>query len=253
MESKNNLEIHISGSNDVGPIAKDNFDIRELNGVLDNLIRLANISKTEGYITLSEIDEGCAKLKFNTAKVFLSVFCSIFGSIKANPSLEGIEPPIAEVIEWFQESATRKRYSYKFVADELDLTISSNTHFLREKSAWMPAEFYFYGELRDAGGGTKVNIHLATKEYGPLVINTNEDILRSIPDNILFRDYEVHASGLQNTKTGEIDRNSLNLIELRPFSARYDEEKMHRIYESVGNRWDGIDIDEYIRKIRGYE
>ena len=51
------------------------------------------------------------------------------------------------------------------------------THSERQEQVWVEAEFYLYGELTNAGGKSKPNIHLDTKEHGTLRIAVDKDTL----------------------------------------------------------------------------
>ena len=61
-------------------------------------------------------------------------------------------------------------------------------------------------------GKSKANIHLDTKDYGYLSIETGEEFLKAREENLLYKKFGVRASGKQNIETGEIDTKSLFFI-----------------------------------------
>lgn len=48
--------------------------------------------------------------------------------------------------------------------DDYELIINPSTKYFRTETIWAEAEFYFYGILKDAGGKSKANIHLDTRD-----------------------------------------------------------------------------------------
>lgn len=125
------------------------------------------------------------------------------------------------------------------------------THYYRSNALWVDAEVYFYGTLVDAGGKDKSNIRLETKDFGMVVISVDRETLKSEERNILYKEYGIQAQGKQNIETGEIDKSSLKLIKIIDYSPSFDSDYIKGLIDKVGDRFDGIDVDEYLSKIRG--
>lgn len=126
-----------------------------------------------------------------------------------------------------------------------------DTHFMRTENTWADAEFYFYGVLTDAGGKNSINIHLDTKEFGNLTLETPKEVLVTIEKNILYKAFGVRAAGKQNLETGEIDRQSLHFIEFVDYSSRFDDHYLSGLIQKAKNTWAGVDTDEWLANIRG--
>src|SRR5690606_5441334 len=132
-----------------------------------------------------------------------------------------------------------------------ELTINSKTRFFQSEELWVDAEFYLYGEIRDAGGSTSINIHLKTEDYGTLIIDTDEASLKAVPENMVFRTYGVRARGKQNIQTGEMDTRSLKLIELLDYNSSFDEDYLNSLIAKASKTWKGIDAEVWLDEIRG--
>ena len=61
----------------------------------------------------------------------------------------------------------------------------------------------------------------------------------------------MRVLGKQNVETGEIDRSDLKLLDLIDYTHRFNEAYFNSLIAKVGSRFTGIDIDEWISKIRG--
>lgn len=57
--------------------------------------------------------------------------------------------------------------------------------------------------------------------------------------------------GKQNIETGEIDRSSLKLLKIIDYEPSFNESYLDELINKVGDRFNGMDVDEYISKIRG--
>lgn len=123
--------------------------------------------------------------------------------------------------------------------------------FYRTENIWADAEFYFYGILKDAGGKSKANVHLDTRDYGYLSFATGEEFLKEREDNLLYKEYGVRANGKQNIETGEIDTKSLVLIELIDYQPKFDNDYLNSLIKKAKNSWSKIDPDEWLLKVRG--
>ena len=51
--------------------------------------------------------------------------------------------------------------------------------------------------------------------------------------------------------TGELDKRNLKLIDLVDYNTRFDEQYLSTLISKVGNKFSGIDVDNWINEIRG--
>jgi len=131
--------------------------------------------------------------------------------------------------------------------------VDKSTFFYRTLENWVDAEFYFYGKITNAGGKDKANIHLVTDELGTLYIQTPQEFLAKIEENILYKTYIIRAKGKQNLETGEIDKQSLTFIELIDYSKKYDEQYLKKLRSKASSWLKNINPNEWLKDIRGYD
>ena len=136
---------------------------------------------------------------------------------------------------------------------EGELRITPQTHYQRSSEIWVDAEVYLYGTLTDAGGKDKSNIHLDTKEYGQVTIDSDKEYLKNIQENLLYKEFGVRAQGKQSLATGEIDMSSLRLISLQGYHPVYDENYLNGLIAKASKSWAGVDVDSFMSDLRGYE
>ena len=131
------------------------------------------------------------------------------------------------------------------------MEISPQTEFYRNEKTWAEAEFYFYGKLKDAGGKNKANIHIDTADYGYIAIETGVEFLESRKENMLYKDYGIRATGLQNLETGEIDTKSLTLVELIDYDPTFNEKYIKGLIKKSSDNWTGFNPEKWISETRG--
>ena len=132
-----------------------------------------------------------------------------------------MELKTARAIENIQNLSRQKNYEFQIktsLKDDYEFTINPSTKYFRTENGL--SRILFYGILKDAGGKSKVNIHLDTKDYGYLSIETGK--FKGKKENLLYKKFGVRASGKQNIETGEIDTKSLSLLELIDYHPKFD-------------------------------
>lgn len=257
MAKTEQIEIKISGKKGSEELTPDNYDIRELMALLKNVDDLLSQNKDRTTITY-ELKEGSVKNVFKTSMQVVLAFNAWIAEINASEySIEFLNPAAAKVFELIHLDAKRNNYEYNIktsLEGSAELIINKDTKLIRGEAIWVNAEYYLYGTIVDAGGKNKANIHLDTKEFGTLTIATDKRLLSEYHDNPLYKTCGIRATGLQNIETGEIDRNSLKLIEIIDYNPVYDEEYMQDLIKKATRSWAHIDDpDEWLQNIRGYE
>lgn len=248
-----NIELHISGKKGLEELSRENFDIKDLKVVLENVDKMFASGNKSATVSLVSIDDGCAKLTFKSTKQAIVQLAALFPLMSSEPHLTNVDSDAAGAMENIQKESIKTGYTYRFVTPNgIELTISPETKYERLTPTWVEGEFYFYGEIEAAGGASDVNIHIRTKELGLLTIDTDKQYIATQEQNLLYHSCGVRATGRQNLVTGDIDKSSLKLVELIDYNPAYDEEYMATIRHRVGSRWKGVDIDNYLKEIRGY-
>lgn len=255
MEKTGFLEIRVVGKSGNLELKPDNYDIKHIASLLQNVEDLLypNRKKDRPLITY-DIESGSVRHIFKTPVQYIIGFSAILGQIQESNSIDFLDLKTAIAIENIQQLSQQKNYEFQFstsVKKDTELSINSTTRFFRSVGTWADAEFYFYGILKDAGGKNKANIHIDTDDFGYLAIDTGQDFLMKRKENLLYKKYGVRAIGKQNLETGEIDTKTLKLVELINYDAKFDAEYLTGLISRTKKNWKGIDTDRWISNLRG--
>lgn len=249
------IEIRIIGKEGNNPLTPDNYDIRDIQVMLENIEDILYPNKKKDRPVISyHIEEGSVRNIFRTSVQAVVQFAAVASLITRSGSIDSLELLTAKAIENIQKQALAKNYSFEVKTSDSDkilLNISPETKYIRSANLWVDAEFYFYGVLTNAGGKTQANIHLDTKEAGSLTIDAEKEFLTNIQTNLLYKEYGVRVRGKQNVETGEIDKSSLILLELIDYSPRYDEQYLNNLIANASHKFNGMDADKWLAELRG--
>lgn len=256
MERTGYIEIKVVGKRGNIEISPDNYDINEILAVLQHAENLLfPVSKKERPTISYEIHEGSVRHVLKTALQAVIGFNAILLSVQDNNySIDFLETQTAKAFEFFQESAKKQGVKFEIstsLENTCRLSVDKDTVFIRSEEVWVDAEFYFYGTVQDAGGKSEANIHLDTREYGLLKITANKKMLGEYESNPLYKPYGIRASGKQNSKTGEIDRTTLMLLEIIDYDQKFNEDYLGGLIKKATASWEGIgDADEWLSQLR---
>lgn len=257
MDQRGTIEIRVSGSKGNLELSPDRYDIKEIAQMFDAVesILFSGNKKQRPEITYS-IESGSVRHIFKTSFQSIVAVSAILANVLETGSIDKLELPTARAIEKLQTDAISKNYEFTISTSEWrggELRITPQTHYRRSEEIWVDAEIYLYGTLTDAGGKDKSNIHLDTKEYGQVTIDADKEYLRNVEENLLYKEYGVRARGKQSLATGEIDLSSLKLISLQGYRPVYDEAYLNTLIAKASKSWAGVDVDDFLSELRGYE
>ena len=257
MEQRGTIEIRVSGSKGNLELSPEIYDIKEIVQIFDAIesILFSGNKKQRPEISYS-IESGSVRHVFKTSFQSIVATSAILASVLKTGSIDRLELPTARAIERLQAVAISKNYEFAITTSEWqdgELRITPHTHYQRSSEIWVDAEVYLYGTLTDAGGKDKSNIHLDTKEYGQVTIDSDKEYLKNIQENLLYKEFGVRAQGKQSLATGEIDMSSLKLISLQGYRPVYDENYLNGLIAKASKSWAGVDGDSFMSVLRGYE
>lgn len=257
MDQRGIIEIRVSGRKGNLELSPDIYDIKEIVQVFDAVESLlfSGNKKQRPEISYS-IESGSVRHIFKTSFQTILTTTAVLASVLKTGSIDQLDLPTARAIEKLQADAISKNYEFAITTSEWqdgELRITPQTHYLRSSEIWVDAEVYLYGTLTDAGGKDKSNIHLDTKEYGQVTIDSDKEYLKNIQENLLYKEFGVRAKGKQSLATGEIDLSSLRLISLQGYRPVYDENYLNGLIAKASKSWAGVDVDSFISDLRGYE
>lgn len=255
MEKIGDIEIRVVGKSGNLELRPDNYDIKQIASIMQNVEDLLypNNKKDRPVITY-DIEEGSVHHIFKTSIQAVIGFSALLSQVQVQNNIDFLELKTARALEEIQKMSRQKNYEFQIktsLEKDYELKINPSTKFFRTENIWSDAEFYFYGVLKDAGGKSKANIHLDTKDYGYLSIETGEEFLKERKENLLYKKFGVRASGKQNIETGEIDTKSLKLLELIDFNPKFDNDYLKTLINKAKNNWRGINADDWLLNMRG--
>ena len=249
------LEIHISGLKGNVTLSPANYDIKEIQLVLSKVDDLLYpLHKKDRPLITYNLQEGSVKNIFKTGIQAIISFNAIMGQIITENSIDFLDIKTAEAIESMQNLSYEKNYTFEITTsvDESEkLLINPSTHYIRSTNLLVDTEMYFYGSITDAGGKKNPNIHLETKDFGMIVIDTPKNFLENKEDNLLYKNFGIRAIGKMNVNTGEIDKHSFKFIELIDYESGYDESYLSKLILKAKNNWLGVDPDKWLQELRG--
>ena len=256
VEKIGSIEIRITGSTGNFELSPDNYDIREVIAMLENAEDLLYSGDKKDRPTISyRIEEGSVKHIFQTSMQFIIGFNAILGQVSQTQSIDFLDAKTAKAFENIQYIATKKNYSFSIktsLEQSNEVNLNNTTRFYRTVAIWADAEFYFYGKVTNAGGKEKANIHLLTEEFGTVTIETPKRFLEDYEENLLYKPFGIRAKGKQHSETGEIDKSTLNFVELIDYQPKYDEQYLKSLRERAKKNWLGkVNPDNWLNEIRG--
>ena len=245
------LEIRV---NEVSPNAFDISDVMELLKNAENLL-YPHERKSRPVISY-EIKEGENSTR-NLIKTLIGpikAVNTVLGQIQNDNSIDSIDSTQAKSIENMQEWAVKKNYELVIktsVKESAFLGISHHTKYYRSENLWLDSDLYLYGKVTNMGGKTSPNLHLATDDYGTVIIQTTEEVLASEKENKLYKLVGVHVQAKQNVKSGQLDKNEVKLLDFVDYKQEYDSEYISELINQAGKTWAEIpDTDQWLAEIR---
>jgi hypothetical protein len=249
------IEIRVVGKSGNQSLNPDNYDIKHIATILQNVEDLLYpTNKRDRPLITYDIQDGSVRHLFKTTIQTIIGFSAVLGQVQANASIDFLELKTARAIENIQNLSLQKDYEFQIktsLKDDYELTINPSTKYFRTENTWVEAEFYFYGILKDAGGKSKANIHLDTKDHGYLSIETGEEFLKEREENLLYKKFGVRARGKQNIETGEVDTKSLSLLELVDYQPKFDSDYLNTLIKKAKTNWHNINPDDWLLNLRG--
>lgn len=249
------LVLRLTGKNGNLVLKPETYDIAELKqviGAVEDL--LYPLHKKERPLISYDVEQGSVKHIFSTGMQALLSLTAVLGEIKSSKSIDFLDVRSARAIEQIQKTAYAKNYEFEVftsLRNTQKLKITPSTSYLRSENIWVESELYFYGELTNAGGKSKVNMHLNIPDIGVVIIDTPKEILEKIEKNLLFKNLGVRAMGRQNVATGEIDRHKLKFVDFVDYSAKFDADYIDGLIGKAQKHWAGVDANQWLSDLRG--
>lgn len=259
MSNSGEIVIRLKGFSESGPLTPYSYDISELKSLLqimESLIDSFYPKDSKRPPVSYEIKRGSVLNIFRTSKQISVSVLAIASMIGSANSLEGVEYKTAKAFQELQKSAVTKGYTYEISDSENSspvLRVTPTSNFKVRDSIWVDTEVYLYGSLENAGGSSKSNVHIRTKEYGLVIVDTDRDMLKERKENFLYRNFAIRAASRVDVSTGQLDLTHVKMIDMTPFDPIYDENYLDNLIDKAGRNWKEIeDVDLWLNEMRGY-
>lgn len=252
MEKIGYIEIRIEGNRNGKPISPKDFDIKELRKILEAVDKFFDNDRE--LISL-QIENGSVLNKLITSLALATAFNANLAFINTGEIERVPDKYIAGINEIVKFCKSGNYLATITTSESRDVKLTINKDFaLPQNSEYkVLTEFNFIGEITDAGGSDRINIHLRT-ENGSVKIKTDKKYLSEFEHNLLYKEYSVFAEGLVDINTGEYDNDSLQLISMHPFNPVFDANEFDRHVNNTSQNWADVDdVDAWINNIRGYD
>lgn len=162
-----------------------------------------------------------------------------------NPAGAGIAAILLDLKNFTQELGGSAKITIG-TEGESYLQLSEETEFEQLKNIFVSTELIVYGKLFSVGG-KHPNIHVATDDYGTLIIEVSEQQATELA-KYLYQDIGLQISAEQNLLTYEIFSPSFQ--NTMPYSRDLNEEGFKRDKELGTRIWAGIDPVAWVREQR---
>jgi hypothetical protein len=253
--TKSYISFKIEGKKEGESLRPENLDISEIREVLTDIEALLfpYTKERKGETIAYQLEEGSVIHKFIVPMLLAVQFQSIIDKLQTQNNLSLLERKQTEIIEKYQSKAQKEDLFISISTSEnpqQSLKINKNTCFQPKEDIWIDTEQYVYGEIYEAGGREKTNIHIHTQEYGSLIIKATKEQARKA-GNLLYKEISFLIKGKQNLETGKLKEPEL--LSFEDFSSEFDADYLDAIIRRVSPRWKDISIDEWLNDIRGEE
>lgn len=259
MEGQGNLYITIEGKVSDELLSPHNYDVREVMETLQLGLDVLFGGEKRGRPQVTyALEEGSVRHVFTTVAAIATVANAELQEAQNSGSLANMEPVRAKAVLAFQETAKKHNRTYTLGPSKgaTSLQVDSRTTFKAViPRRWYETEFYFYGQIEDWGGSSRSNIHLLTLDRGTITLASTRDYLSSIEQNLLYKSCSVRAIGLEDAETGDIDYDSLKVIEIKPYNrSNYDRQYLDKLSERTSKNWLGSveNPESWLNQLRGY-
>ncbi len=255
MEEQGCIEIKIEGTISGKPILPLDVDISEIKEMISDIETFLYPNRNEKtnrpHISY-KLEEGSARHLFFLPITAVLSFNGIINEIAKRNSIEFLDNKRALVIEKFQRISKEKSWVFTLTnsANSNDkLEINKTTNFFKAKSDWVETELYLYGEIYTEGGLASPNIHITSKEFGKLTVESTKEQLKS-GENRLYKIHGLRVIAKQNLTDSKL--HDIKLIDFIEYNPIFDKSELDILIKRTAGQWNDVkNVDDWISQIRG--
>lgn len=197
------------------------------------------------------VQDGCFALEANFAS--LTPIPGILGSLSISDDLANLDNQRASILEAWQRRSHRslnRSYYIKDVDSGTTVRINKDSNFSNKQlDRWVSVQRKVVGEIVDAGGASKANIHVNTA-FGQLTIASDRETIANEEFNPVYHKRLLKISAKENVRTGEL--RDARLISFEDYNPTRSDAARARMHERGREAWaDVSDSVVWVRSERG--
>lgn len=170
VEKTGTIVIRIEGQVGAEKLSPATFDIRELKELLTRVEDLLFPGERKERPTIGyHNEEGSVRHIFPTSMQAVIALNAVLAQVQQQQSIDFLEVRTASAIEAMQSEAIKKDWAFTLTTglpNSAVLVVDRDTLYERTDDVWVDVELYLYGEVTDAGGKEKANIHVSVPGRG---------------------------------------------------------------------------------------
>src|SRR5690606_19716130 len=156
MERTATFEVIVQGSKGGQPLKPEDFDIRSLRDLLDEVeVLLYPSDRRDRPVISYEVQEGSVRNIFRTGMQAVATAGAVLALVNNTGSLDVLEPRTASALASMQRWAIENDQAFILRSNAtgvVELRIDRNTNYQRTEATAVETEVYLYGKVVDAGG-----------------------------------------------------------------------------------------------------
>jgi hypothetical protein len=205
-----------------------------------------------------QVEDGSLLLRVLIPAGILTSLIADTAKVAQAGSLSDVDPVRARVLSRWQERAkTEPELKYAVRSPRgafAPVEITKDTVIKREeRTQWVDVERYLVGEITDWGGAQTSNVHLRPRNSREtIIVAAKPDQIRGQRENLVYHKAIVQVRAKQNPKTGEVDKNSYKLVELRAYRPEVEENRLEQLFERGAKAWADVpEGGDWVEELRG--
>jgi len=253
------LKFKLFSSEDPNKYTPDNISFSDFNRFNNEVANFISGQKDRDILNqiTPRIESGSFILSVTlSAAIQANSLLADLNNISANKNLHTVDKTRISILETWQKRAVDKQDNQVNISSEegensfSTIKITSESIYNLNKT-WVDVEDYFIGEIYNAGGKNRSNIHLTLlNTEDDIKISTSKYLLNHLNNLHLYDNVRVHARAKQNIITKEYKQ--IELLEIVKWENNIPADSMNKARNIVKTAFRNVgDISEWISEVRG--
>lgn len=204
-----------------------------------------------------KIENGSYKLLVWLPATLLPHLQQDLSALQSGASLDAIDSKRATILnQWQKTSITEPHTSFEITptwspaAESIRIHHDTSFTLPEDKTLWVETEKYIKGEILEAGGSTRTNLHLKVEEQSRFItIGASKSSLKGQPLGRVYEEQVIRIKAEENYRTGEL--RNLEFIEFVDYQPAFDADELDALIEQASPKWADVpDTNVWLDQIR---